>query len=186
METHLEDRHGSGIWTRAIARWRRVAWLVIVIADVGLLAWCAMAALAPERLLGPESTPIVTAGYEGFTGGSWEELVATSPKTAEYATLLFRMYGIYGVGLSLLAVAIAATAFRHGERWAWWALLVANTIGYGAAMVYDQIVRAVGPFELSEYLGIAVIYGSLAVTFRTPRLIGGGALSDVRYRDEDR
>jgi hypothetical protein len=167
MDTRVEIGHGSGAWSTAMARWRRVAWVVILIADVGLLAWAAMAALAPERLPGPGSTPILTAGYEGFTEGSWQELVAGSPKTAEYTTLLFRMYGIYGVGLSLLAIAIAANGFRRGERWAWWALLVGNTIGYGAAMVYDQIVRAVGPFELSEYLGLAVVYGSLAVTART-------------------
>jgi hypothetical protein len=34
-------------------------------------------------------------------------------------------------------------------------------------MVYDQIVGAVGPFELTEYLGLAVVYGSLAVTARS-------------------
>jgi hypothetical protein len=147
-----------------MAQWRGVAWLVIVIADVGLLAWAAMAALAPERLLGPGSTPILAAGYEGYTGASWQEVVAWSPKTADYTTLLFRMYGIYGVGLSFLTVVIAATAFRRRERWAWWALLVGNTIGYGAAMVYDQVVGAIGPFELTEYLGLAAIYGSLAVT----------------------
>jgi hypothetical protein len=162
MDTRVEDRHGSG--TRAMARWRGVAWLVIVIADAGLLAWGAMAALVPERLPGPGSTPILTAGYEGFTGGSWQQLAATSPKTAEYTTLLFRMFGIYGVAFSLLAIAIAANGFRRGERWAWWALLVGNTIAFGAAMVYDQVVGAVGPFELSEYLGLAAIYGSLAIT----------------------
>jgi hypothetical protein len=77
------------------------------------------------------------------------------------------MYGIYGVGLSLLAIAIAANGFRRGERWAWWALLVGNTIGYGAAMVYDQVVGAIGPFELSEYFGLAAIYACLAVTARS-------------------
>lgn len=181
MKTHVEDRRGSGTWARAVARWRRVAWVVILIADVGLLAWAAMAALVPERLPGPDSTPILEAGYEGFTGGSWQQLVATSPQTAEYTTLLFRMYGIYGVGLSLLAIAIAATGFRRGERWAWWALLVGNTIGYGAAMVYDQVVNAVGLFELSEYLGLAAIYGSLAVTvhFVRRRELTGGRVDVV-------
>lgn len=164
MDTRVEDRHGSGTWARAMARWRRVAWLVISIADAGLLAWVAMAALVPERLPGPGSTPILTAGYEGFTGGSWQDLVATAPETAEYSTLLFRMYGIYGVAFSLLAIAIAATGFRRGEQWAWWALLVGNTIAFGAAMVYDQVVGAVGPFELTEYLGLGAIYGSLAIT----------------------
>jgi hypothetical protein len=164
MDARVEDAHQAGAWSRTIARWRDAAWVVIVIADVGLLAWAAMAALAPEHLLGPGSTPILKAGYEGFTGGSWSELVASSPKTAEYTTLLFRMYGIYGVAFSLLAIAIAANSFRRGERWAWWALLVGNTITYVGAMTYDQIVGAVGPLEATEYLGLAVIYGSLAVT----------------------
>src|SRR5512143_100285 len=168
--THAEDRRGSGTWARTMARGGRVAWLVVLIADIGLLAWAAMAALVPERLLGPGSTPILAAGYQGFTGYSWQELLATAPNAAEYITLLFRMFGVYGVAFSLLAIGIAANGFRRGERWAWWALLVGNTITFVGAMAYDQIVRAVGPFELSEYLGLAAIYGSLAITapFRAP------------------
>ena len=177
---HAEDRGEPGIITRAVGRWRRVAWIVILIADVGLLAWTAMAALLPERLLGPGSMPILPADYEGFTGYSWQELVATTPKAADYATLLFRMYGMYGIALSVLAIAIAATAFRRGEAWAWWALLVGNTIAYVGAMTYDQVVRAVGPFELLEYVGLALIYGSLAVTVpprRHARATSGGPAS---------
>jgi hypothetical protein len=34
-------------------------------------------------------------------------------------------------------------------------------------MVYDQVVGAIGPFELSEYLGLAAIYACLAVTARS-------------------
>jgi hypothetical protein len=56
------------------------------------------------------------------------------------------------------------TAFRRGERWAWWALLVGNSIAFVSAMTYDRIVGAIGPFEWSEYLGLAVVCGSLAVT----------------------
>jgi hypothetical protein len=32
--------------------------------------------------------------------------------------------------------------------------------------VVDQIVRAVGPFELTEYLGLAAVYVFLGLTFR--------------------
>lgn len=143
---------------------RRFAWILILIADVGLLAWGAMAAIAPERLLGPGSAPILNAEYEGFTGNSWSDLVGTSPTTARFMTLLFRMYGTYGVAFALMAIAVAVTAFRRGDGWAWWALLVGNTLAFVAAMTYDQIVRAVGPFELTEYLGLAAIYLALAVT----------------------
>lgn len=143
---------------------RRFAWIVMLIADAGLLAWGAMAAVAPEHLMGPGAAPILPAGYEGFTGGSWQQLADTSPPTAGYITLLFRLYGAYIVAVGVLAIAIAATAFRRGEHWAWWALLVGNTVAYGAAMTYDRIVSAIGPFEMSEYLGIAAVYAALAVT----------------------
>jgi hypothetical protein len=143
---------------------RRIAWLVILIADLGLLAWGAMAALAPDRLLGPGGTPILAAGYEGFSKGSWSELVSTAPMTAKYMDVLFRMYGVFNVAFGLMASAIAVTAFRRGDGWAWWALLVGNTIAFVSAMTYDWTVNAIGPFELSEYLGLALIYGALAVT----------------------
>jgi hypothetical protein len=123
-----------------------------------------MAAIAPEHLLGPNSAPILHAEYEGFTGNPWSELATTSPMTAGFMTLVFRMYGIYGVAFSLMGIAVAVTAFRRGEGWAWWALLAGNTLAFVAAMTYDWTVRAIGPFELTEYIGLAAIYLALVVT----------------------
>ena len=155
-------------------RRRSVACVLLLIADAALLLWGAMAALMPERLPGPGFVPILAAGYEGFTSRSWQELAATSPSTAEFMTLLFRIYGGYIVAFALLAIAIAVAAFRRGDGWAWWALLVGNTMAFGTAMTYDWIVGAIGPFELSEYIGLAAIYGALAVTapWQTPLLTG--------------
>lgn len=143
---------------------RRFAWLLILIADAGLLAWGAMAALAPEQLLGPGSAPILNAEYAGFTGRSWSELASASSLTAGFITLLFRMYGTFNVAFAAMAIAITVTAFRSGERWAWWALLLGNTLAFGAAMIYDRTVGAIGPFEMTEYLGLGAIYLALAVT----------------------
>lgn len=160
----MKYQQNLGAGVPALRSWLRYAWLFILIADAGLLAWGAMAALAPQHLPGPGSTPILAAEYEGFTGRSWSELVSTSPRVVGFITLLFRMYGTFNVAFGLLAVAVTVTAFRRGERWAWWALLVGNTIAFGSAMTFDRIVGAIGMFELTEYLGIAVIYVALAVT----------------------
>jgi hypothetical protein len=84
--------------------------------------------------------------------------------TNAFMTLVFRMYGMYGVAFSLMVIAITVTAFRRGDGWAWWAVLVGNTLTFVAAMRYDWIVRAIGPFELTEYLGLIAIYLALAVT----------------------
>ena len=148
----------------AVRPWRRIAWILMLLADIGLLAWAGMAAIAPEHLLGPKSTPILQAEYVNFTGYSWTEFTTATPNAVDFLTLVFRMYGIYGIGFSLMAIAIAVTAFRRGESWAWWALLVGNTITYVSAMTYDQVARAVGPFEVTEYIGLAVVYLALAVT----------------------
>jgi len=180
MNTNLiQDETMKGVSTKqygatktVMKSLRRVAWILILLADVGLLAWGTMAAIAPEHLLGPNSMPILEAEYEGFTGYSWPELIATSPKTADLLTLVFRMYGIYGVAFSLMGIAIAVTAFRRGDTWAWWALLVGNTLTYVSAMTYDQIAHAVGPFELTEYLGLAAVYFALAITLPWKRQNG--------------
>jgi hypothetical protein len=163
MATDMKDRPESAP-TMARTRRRRVAWILMLVVEAGLVAWGAMAAALPDHLLGPGGTPILAAGYEGFTKGSWSELATTAPKTAEYIEVLFRMYGVFNVAFGLMAGAIAVTAFRRGDGWAWWALLVGNTITLVSAMTYDWTVNAIGPFELSEYLGLAAVYGALAVT----------------------
>lgn len=144
--------------------WHRAAWLFILVTDLLFIAWGGMAALAPGHLLGPRGMPILPAGYQGYTGQQWSQLASASPKTAEFASILFRLYGSYNVAFGSLAVAITLTAFRRGEIWAWWALLVGNTIALGCAITYDRLVNAIGPFEILEYVGLVGIYAALIVS----------------------
>ena len=165
----MKELHHPGISAR-ITSVPRAAWILILIADAGFIAWGAMAALATEHLTGPDSTPILVAEYQNFTGLSWIELKTASPKIADFITILFRMYGTFNVVFGLLTVAITVTAFRRGERWAWWTLLVGNTIAFGSAMTFDRVVKAIGIFEISEYLGIVIIYAALVITAPFPAL----------------
>lgn len=145
-------------------RRHQIAWILILIVDLGYVAWGAGAAAFPDHLLGPGGKAILPAGYEGYSGGSWSELAGASPLIAGYMTVLYRMYGIYNILFGLMGSAIAVTAFRRNERWAWWALLVGNTIALVSAITYDKTVNAIGPFELTEYIGLAMVWGALAVT----------------------
>lgn len=144
---------------------RQIAWILILVVDLAYIAWGTMAAISPDGgLLGPGGKAILPAGYEGYSGASWSELLHTSPLTANYMIVLFRTYGIYCAVFGLMGSAIAVTAFRRGERWAWWTLLVGNTVALVSAMRYDWIVNAIGPFELTEYLGLALVFAALAIT----------------------
>jgi hypothetical protein len=87
---------------------------------------------------------------------------------AAYMSVLYRMYGIFNVTFGLTSIAIIVKAFRRGEAWAWWALLAGNTIALVSAMRYDWIVNAIGPFEVSEYLGLVMICIAFALTAPFP------------------
>ena len=76
---------------------------------------------------------------------------------------VFRTYGWYNVAFGVMATLIAVTAFRRGERWAWWALLAGNTITLVSAIIYDKRVHAIGPFEVTEYLGLVMVWVARAL-----------------------
>lgn len=150
---------------------RQVAWILILIVDAAYILWGAAVAIAPDHVLGPGGKAILPAGYEGYTGGSWSVLAVTS---AGYMAVLYRLYGVYCVLFGFMGSTIAVTAFRRGERWAWWTLLVGNTAALLSAMTYDKLVNAIGPFEVTEYLGLALVWGAFAITGpvrRTARLV---------------
>src|SRR5262245_27030477 len=56
---------------------RRIAWILILVVDASDIVWGFMAAAFPNQLTGPGGKPILVAGYEGFTRGSWTELVSS-------------------------------------------------------------------------------------------------------------
>ena len=70
----LNDREQIVPQGTASARRRRVALILILIVDVGYIAWGAGAAATPDHLLGPGGKAILPAGYEGYSGGSWSDL----------------------------------------------------------------------------------------------------------------
>ena len=91
---------------------RQIAWILVLIVDAGLVVWGAMAAAWPDHLLGPSGVPILQAGYEGFSNGSWSALASTSPMTARYIELLFRMYGVFNVAFGLMMRRTPAAEIR--------------------------------------------------------------------------
>jgi hypothetical protein len=140
---------------------RQIAWILILIVDAAYILWGGAVAIAPDHVLGPGGRAILPAGFEGYSGGSWSALAASS---AGYMAVLYRLYGVYCVLFGFMGSSIAVTAFRRGERWAWWTLLVGNTVALVAAMTYDKLVNAIGPFEVTEYLGLVLVWAAFGIT----------------------
>lgn len=105
-------------------------------------------------------------GYEHYTGHSWPALMHTSPATAHFILVAFRLVGALNIAVGLPLAVITLTAFRARQRWAWWTLLAANTIALGAPITYDLTTGAIGPFELLEWVLLAAVLLALTTTWR--------------------
>ena len=181
MAAQSRYAHEVGVGTTAMGLRRHVAWILILVVDVGFIAWGMGAAVFLDHLLGPGGKTILPAAYEGLSKASWSELVRTVPTAARYMDVLYRTYGWYNVAFGVTSTLIVLTAFRRGDPWAWWALLIGNTITLVSAIFYDRRVNAIGPFELTEYLGLVLVWMGCAVTApflaarRTDRGVGRAA-----------
>ncbi len=59
---------------------------------------------------------------QGISGMTWAQLESASPNAATMIDYLVRAGGAHLFVLGLLSMVVAATAFRRGERWAWYAM----------------------------------------------------------------
>jgi hypothetical protein len=136
--------------------WGRLAWVVILVADAGIVLYGALAVATPSLL---------TAGYASYSGQSWTSLVARAPETAAYLLLVYRMVGGLNIALGITLIALIVGPFRRSERWAWFTLLAGNVLGFGVPMTYDHITGAIGFFEVLEFVAIAAVLVALALCF---------------------
>ena len=139
-------------------RARGYLWIAVAIAEFAIAAWGVLAIVDPE---------ILGAGFETHTGESWRLFSVREAAAASFMTIAFRLIGALSVVAGVLLVSVAVTGFRNGERWAWWTLLIGNTMAFGAPMIYDRAVGFIGIFEALEYVALLVVYLALAAQRRS-------------------
>lgn len=61
---------------------------------------------------------------QGITGMTWEELQTASPQAANLIDYLVRSGGAHLLVIGILSSLVSLTAFRQGERWAWYAMWI--------------------------------------------------------------
>jgi len=104
------------------SRLLKTSWVLYTIFLVGALVLSAANIARPMRFY-------VGDVYEAYVGESWDTLVAQEPKKAN----LYENFSRYGAAwvssATLLALFITLAAYRHGQRWAWIALLAGLLAG---------------------------------------------------------
>ncbi len=100
--------------------------------------------------------------FQSFTGHQWSDFKALNPQVASYIAIASFDFGIALLALGISALFITLFAYRKGEKWAWYILLIANTIGWGGAfsanlLTGDMIVVTICiVFLVIAYVGLAI------------------------------
>lgn len=107
---------------------------------------------------------------QGISGMTWQQLSSTSPNAAGMIDYLVRAGGAHLFLLGLLSMVVAATAFRRGERWAWFAMWL---LPLWLAMVvilllstYKPAGPGVPPPLVSGVIFIVIAAVTLGLSFR--------------------
>jgi len=117
---------------------------------------------AVQNLLGIDPDPTTA---ERIIGMTFSELRASNPGLFDLALYYVRFSGLADLGFAFLITAISVTAYRRGEKWAWYALwslpaffivsatIVLSTLGSTALELVLLIL-----FMISSLLGLLFPY----------------------------
>lgn len=107
---------------------------------------------------------------QGISGMTWQQLNSVSPNAASMIDYLVRAGGINLFLLGLVSAVVAATAFRRGERWAWFAMwLLPLWLGMIVLLllsVYKPAGPGLPPPLVSGSIFFVVMVLTLALSFR--------------------
>jgi hypothetical protein len=95
--------------------YEKYAWIIFLV--IGLLT---MAAAVPHAL-GLNTDPVLVKSIVGMT---IEDLKLMNPMFFDLYNFYFRSGGLSDFGFAFLLLAISATAYRRGEKWAWYTLWI--------------------------------------------------------------
>ena len=105
--------------------------------------------------------------FGAYTGQPFSEYLISNPKQAEIWLFTKRLIGIERLATSLLILLITQKSYRKGEKWSWYALLIAGIItwgwliGYRIAIGYAESTGIATPI-----LGLALLFIGLAIPAR--------------------
>jgi len=131
---------------------QRYAWIILLV--VGTLSL--LIGLGDFILAGNGDPALV----ESVTGMPWAQVKASSPRMANLVNLLTRILGAWLIGFSTLAVTISLTAYRRGDRWAWyalWALPLTFVLIFVVFLTAGRVPGAPTPPALFSAPGLSVL-----------------------------
>jgi len=112
----------------------------------------------------------IFAGYTGQTVA--EAMAGSNPKPAELWLITQRLVGIELFPISLLMVFITHQSYRKGEKWSWFALLVAGVVTWGGLLGYKIATGYFDPSPSSMTFVIGAVLFIIGIALPARAILG--------------
>ena len=99
---------------------------------------------------------IFVSDFLGYTGQSYSDFLASSPKSAEIYMITKKLLGITLSLISLLIILITQKSYSRAEKWSWYALLIAGIILWGSLIGYRIVIGYLAPSIVTFIIGAAL------------------------------
>ena len=77
-----------------------------------------------------------TSDFAAYTGQTYSEYLASSPRHAEMYLITKRLIGVELFPISVFIIFITQKSYGRGEEWSWYALLIAGVVVWGSLIGY--------------------------------------------------
>lgn len=99
-----------------------------------------------------------------YTGQTYAEFLATSPLEATLYIITKKLLGIQLTAIGIFILFVNETSYKKGEKWAWWALLIAGGLSWGSLFAYRFVIGYIDSSGMITFIsGIALLAIGLAI-----------------------
>ena len=110
--------------------------------------------------------------FLAYTGQGLSDVLAAGSKSAELWLLTKRLWGVELLTTSLLMMFITARSYSKGEKWSWYALLVAGCILWGSLIGYKLAIGYFQPTMSSMTFIVGAILFAIGIVLPAKAILG--------------
>jgi len=97
------------------------------------------------------------------TGFEYSEYLLINRVFAEFYIITKKLIGFMLLGIGLLILFIYHKAYRKGEKWSWYAVLIAGSISWGTFIGYKILIGYIGVSMITFVVGAALTIIGLVI-----------------------
>jgi hypothetical protein len=112
---------------------------------------------------------VFVSDFAAYTGQTYADYLSSSPQYARIYIITKKLLGVQLLSTSILMMFVTQRSYKKGEKWSWYALLMAGIVTWGSLLGYKVLI---GYFKLSSssmtfIVGAILLVIGLALPART-------------------